>query len=80
MALTLDKIESLAPDQASLAAARKLLKASSWPGLFTNSAGLVWESARVRDQHLTGWSSKPGTSVTNAPAPAANFLVSTPWP
>lgn len=42
MALTLDKIESLAPDQASLAAARKLLKTSSWPGLFTNSAGLVW--------------------------------------
>lgn len=42
MALTLDKIESLAPDQASLAAARKLVRPSSWPGLFTNSAGLVW--------------------------------------
>jgi hypothetical protein len=42
MALTLDKIETLAPDQASLAAARKLLKASSWPGLFAGSVGLVW--------------------------------------
>ena len=42
MSLTLDKIAKLAPDQASLAAARKLLKASSWPGLFADSAGLVW--------------------------------------
>lgn len=42
MALTLDKVESLAPDQASLAAARKLLKPSSWSGLFADSAGLVW--------------------------------------
>lgn len=42
MALTLDKIETLAPDQASLAAARKLLKAASWPGLFADSAGQVW--------------------------------------
>lgn len=42
MALTLDKIEKLAPDQASLAAARKLLNASSWPGLFADAAGLIW--------------------------------------
>src|SRR5689334_13014637 len=41
MALTLKRIEGLAPDQESLAAARKLLKPSSWPTL-AESEGLVW--------------------------------------
>lgn len=41
MALTLERIEALAPDQASLAAARKLLKPSSWPTL-AEGEGLVW--------------------------------------
>jgi hypothetical protein len=31
MSLTLERIEALAPDQASLAAARHLLKPSFWP-------------------------------------------------
>lgn len=42
MALTLQKIEQLAPDQASLAAAKKLLKPGLWPTLQDNGAGLVW--------------------------------------
>ena len=41
MSLTLERIEALAPDQASLAAARKLLKPSSWPTL-AHAEGLVW--------------------------------------
>src|SRR5215469_1366693 len=41
MSLTLQRIESLAPDQASLAAARKLLRPSSWPTL-AEGDGLVW--------------------------------------
>src|SRR5215813_11937400 len=41
MSLTLERIEALAPDQASLAAARKLLKPSSWPTL-AQAEGLVW--------------------------------------
>ena len=41
MLLTLERIEALAPDQASLAAARKLLKPSSWPTL-AGGEGLVW--------------------------------------
>jgi hypothetical protein len=41
MSLTLERIEALAPDQASLAAARKLLKPSSWPTLAQND-GLIW--------------------------------------
>src|SRR6476646_6343377 len=41
MSLTLERIEALAPDQASLAAARKLLKASLWPTL-AEGEGLVW--------------------------------------
>jgi len=41
MSLTLERIEALAPDQASLAAARKLLKPSSWPTL-AEGYGLVW--------------------------------------
>ncbi|MFZ5677322.1 MAG: SWIM zinc finger family protein [Pseudomonadota bacterium] len=42
MAVTLDKIETLAPDQASLAAAARI-KASAWPLLAQNSAGaLAW--------------------------------------
>lgn len=41
MSLTLDRIEALAPDQASLGAARKLLKPSSWPTL-AEGEGLVW--------------------------------------
>src|SRR5215831_3365063 len=41
MSLTLQRIEGLAPDQASLAAARKLLKPSSWPTL-AQGDGLIW--------------------------------------
>src|SRR5215510_164076 len=41
MSLTLERIEALAPDQSSLAAARKLLKPSSWPRL-AEGEGLVW--------------------------------------
>jgi SWIM zinc finger len=41
MSLTLERIEAVAPDQASLAAARKLLKPSSWPTL-AGGEGLVW--------------------------------------
>src|SRR5215472_6294327 len=41
MSLTLERIEALAPDQASLGAARKLLKPSSWPTL-AEGDGLVW--------------------------------------
>src|SRR6516165_5905132 len=41
MSLTLERIEGLAPDQASLAAARKLLKPSSWPTL-AEGDGLIW--------------------------------------
>jgi hypothetical protein len=41
MSFTLERIEALAPDQSSLASARKLLKASSWPTL-AEGEGLVW--------------------------------------
>lgn len=41
MVVTLEKIESLAPDQASLAAARKLLKPAIWPTLDAAEA-LIW--------------------------------------
>src|SRR5689334_13853969 len=41
MALTLERIEALAPDQASLEAARKLLKPASWPTL-AEGEGLIW--------------------------------------
>src|SRR5215469_1200849 len=41
MSFTLERIEALAPDQSSLAAARKLLKPSSWPTL-AEGEGLVW--------------------------------------
>jgi len=41
MSLTLQRIEGLAPDQASLASARKLLKPSCWPTL-AEGEGLVW--------------------------------------
>jgi hypothetical protein len=41
MSLTLQRIEGLAPDQESLAAARKLLKPSSWPAL-AEGEGLIW--------------------------------------
>src|SRR5215468_3583780 len=41
MSLTLERIEGLAPDQASLAAARKLLKPSNWPTL-VEGEGLIW--------------------------------------
>jgi len=42
MTLSLEKVEALAPDQASLDAARKLLKPASWPALASNGAGLIW--------------------------------------
>jgi len=41
--LTKDRIEQLAPDQASLGAALKLMKPASWPMLErTDDAGLLW--------------------------------------
>ena len=42
MALTLEKIEALAPDQSSIDAARKLLKPALWPRLAEDENGLVW--------------------------------------
>lgn len=42
MALSLQNVEALAPDQSSLDAARKLLKHSSWPTLASDGASLVW--------------------------------------
>ena len=41
MSLTFERIEALAPDQASLAAARKLLKPAMWPKL-AEGEELVW--------------------------------------
>jgi SWIM zinc finger len=46
MVLSLAKIEALAPDQAALGAARKLLKPATWPTLACNDAGLVWGEAQ----------------------------------
>jgi hypothetical protein len=40
--LSLDKIEAIAPDQASLSAARKLLKPAVWSGLAADGEGLAW--------------------------------------
>ena len=40
--LSLQKIEAMAPDQASLQAARKLMKPGIWSGLSAAGAGLVW--------------------------------------
>jgi len=42
MALSHNNVEALAPDQSSLDAARKLLKAASWPALASNGTGLIW--------------------------------------
>ncbi|NJM55470.1 MAG: SWIM zinc finger family protein, partial [Verrucomicrobiae bacterium] len=43
MTLSKDKVEQLAPDQASLSAAVKLLKPSNWPVTARNADGtLLW--------------------------------------
>ena len=42
MALTLAKIEELAPDQGSVDAARKLLKPALWPTVAADGEGLLW--------------------------------------
>ena len=46
MVLSLAKIEALAPDQAALDAARKLLKPATWPTLACDETGLVWGEAQ----------------------------------
>ena len=46
MALNFAKIEALAPDQAALDAARKLLKPGVWPTLACDGAGLAWGEAQ----------------------------------
>lgn len=49
MQLDLKTIEALAPDQASLGAAAKLTKRSTWPRLETNEQlGLVWGECQTR--------------------------------
>ena len=42
MSLTLAKIEEIAPDQASVDAARKLLKPATWPAIASDEAGTLW--------------------------------------
>src|SRR5215470_9568329 len=42
MSMTLTKIEEMAPDQASLSAAKKLLNVRHWPTLAYDDLGLVW--------------------------------------
>jgi SWIM zinc finger len=44
--LNLAKLEALAPDQAALDAARKLLEPATWPTLACDHAGLVWGEAQ----------------------------------
>src|ERR1700730_14206075 len=46
MGLSLAKIQALAPAQAALEAARRLLKPATWPTLACNDAGLVWGEAQ----------------------------------
>src|SRR5271154_6280766 len=46
MAFNSAKIEALAPDQAALDAARKLLKPATWPTLGCDDAGIVWGEAQ----------------------------------
>jgi hypothetical protein len=46
VALSLAKIEALAPDQAALDAARKLLKPATWPTLASDDCGLAWGEAQ----------------------------------
>jgi hypothetical protein len=48
LTLSLEKIERLALDQASLAAAKKLLKPSGWPTLKEDGAGLIWRASAGR--------------------------------
>jgi hypothetical protein len=63
MTLTREKIESLAPDQASLAAALKLVKPASWPVLSANSdAGLLW--GECQGSGSTPWA-PPGFAGTS---------------
>src|SRR5215469_9145826 len=40
--VSLEKIEAIAPDQASLVAARKLVKPGGWSGLSADNSGLIW--------------------------------------
>jgi len=40
--ISLEKIEALAPDQASLVAARKLVKPNGWSGLSSDNSSLIW--------------------------------------
>lgn len=40
--ISLQKIEAIAPDQASLVAARKLVKPNGWSGLCCDDTGIVW--------------------------------------
>src|SRR5437870_193423 len=40
--LSVDSVAAMAPDQSSLAAARKLLGAASWPVRAVDGAGLAW--------------------------------------
>lgn len=55
--VSLEKIEAIAPDQASLVAARKLVKPSGWSGLSCDSAGLIWgECQGSGDLALSGCS------------------------
>src|SRR5262252_7986079 len=42
MPIEIAKIEEMAPDQASLAAAAKLKKPALWPLLACDAAGLIW--------------------------------------
>jgi hypothetical protein len=42
MAIEIEKVEALAPDQASLAAAAKLKKPNLWPLLACDAADLIW--------------------------------------
>ncbi|WP_298468792.1 SWIM zinc finger family protein [uncultured Erythrobacter sp.] len=42
LALSLNKIERMAPDQASLTAAKKLIKPAKWPLLQEDGDGLIW--------------------------------------
>ena len=75
--ISLEKIEALAPDQASLVAARKLVKPNGWSGLSSDNSSLIWGECRVPDLHRIASLFPRQMLATNAPARVGNFPANT---
>jgi hypothetical protein len=80
--ISLEKIEAIAPDQASLVAMRKLVNPSGWSGLSCSVSGLIWgecQGSGASPYRVVASESDGGYKCTCSCLSAPHWWIKTIW-